>query len=69
MATLLQTDEEGAIFITENELRHALLKGEATSPGGDGITYPVLRLFQKVPGNPLLRLYNLCLGKGYVPQA
>ena len=66
---LLQTDEEDNVPITQDELRRALLKGKATSPGEDDMTYNVLRLLQKVPGNPLLQLYNLCFRKGYVPQA
>ena len=61
--------------ITEEELHRALSlslslsRGKATSPGDDGITYAVLRLLQRVPGKPLLRLYNLCLQNGCVPRA
>ena len=55
--------------ITSEELRIALVKGKATSPGDDGITYSVLRLIAQVPGNPLLRLYNMSLSSGVLPQA
>ncbi|KAK3893650.1 hypothetical protein Pcinc_002563 [Petrolisthes cinctipes] len=53
---------------TEEELRHALSRGRASSPGDDGVTYAVQRLLQQVPGNPLLRLFNLCLRDGCVPR-
>lgn len=68
-AALLSTDEEDDVAITEDELRRALARGKATSPGDDGITYAVLRALRDVPGNPLLQLYNLCFRLGYVPQA
>ncbi|KAK3884719.1 hypothetical protein Pcinc_011037 [Petrolisthes cinctipes] len=61
MSALLQDDDDDAEEITEEELRRALSRGRASSPGDDGITYAVLRLLQQVPGNPLLRMYNLCL--------
>ena len=66
---LLQEDDEDTVLITEDELHRALLKGKASSPGDDGITYSVLRLMHKVPGNPLLRLYNMCLRDGCLPRA
>ncbi|MPC87834.1 RNA-directed DNA polymerase from mobile element jockey [Portunus trituberculatus] len=69
MAALLEVDNEDGVPITPEELRRALARGKATSPGDDGITYSVLRLLLKVPGNPLLQLYNLCLSEGYVPPA
>jgi len=69
MAALLRTDEDDNVLITEDELRRALTRGKATAPGEDGITYQVLRLLLKVPGNPLLQLYNLCFSEGYVPRA
>lgn len=68
-AALLSPDEEDAVAVTEDELRRALDRGRATSPGDDGITYAVLRALRDVPGNPLLQLYNLCFRLGYVPQA
>ena len=68
-AALLSTDEEDDVAITADELRRALARGKATSPGDDGITYAVLRALLEVPGNPLLQLYNLCLRLGYLPQA
>ena len=66
---MLQEDDEDSVPITEDELRRSLFRGKASSPGDDGITYAVLRLLQRVPGNPLLRLYNMCLRDGCVPQA
>ncbi|XP_045106666.1 uncharacterized protein LOC123501726 [Portunus trituberculatus] len=66
---LLSTDEEDAVAISEDELRRALARGWATSPGDDGITYAVLRALRDVPGNPLLQLYNICFRLGHVPQA
>ena len=69
MAALLQSDDDDDVPLTDAELCRALSRGKASSPGDDGITYTVLRLLQQVPGNPLLRLYNLCLRDGYVPQA
>ena len=60
-SALLQYDSDEAVQITEGELRRALSRCKVTSPGDDSITYAVLRLLQRVPGNPLLRLYNLCL--------
>ena len=68
-AALLGKDEEDDVVITEGELRRALTQGKASAPGDDGITYAVLRALLDVPGNPLLRLYNLCFRLGYVPQA
>ena len=65
---LLQDDDEDSVMITEDELRRALLRGKASSPGDDGITYNILRLLQRVPGNPLLRLYNMCLRDGCLPR-
>lgn len=65
---LLIKDEEDDVPITPDELRRALAHGTASAPGDDGITYSVLRLLQKVPGNPLLQLYNLCFRMGYVPE-
>ena len=41
-------------MITEDELQHALTRNKATASGDDGITYPILRLLLKVPGNLLL---------------
>lgn len=55
--------------ITEWELRNALVKGKATAPGEDGITYSVLRLIAQVPGNPLLHLYRLSLSQGILPSS
>ena len=69
LSALLQDDDDDAEPITEEELRRALSRGKASSPGDDGITYAVLRLLQQVPGNPLLRLYNLCLRHGCLPLA
>lgn len=68
MGAILEEDDEDALPFTE-ELRRALARGKATVPGDDGITYSVLRLLQKVPENPLLHFYNLCLSLGYVPIA
>lgn len=67
-APLLSKDEDDDIAITEDELRRALNRDKATTPGDDGITYSALRLLLEVPGNPLLQLYNLCLRRGHVPQ-
>lgn len=67
-AALLKKDEEEDIPITKDELCYALVRRKATAPGDDGITYSALRLLLKVPGDPLLQLYNLCLRHGYVPQ-
>ncbi|MPC54158.1 Retrovirus-related Pol polyprotein from type-2 retrotransposable element R2DM [Portunus trituberculatus] len=69
MSALLQEDDDDAELITEEELRRALSQGKASSPGDDGITCAVFRLLQQVPGNPLLRLYNLCLLQGCAPRA
>ncbi|XP_042227380.1 uncharacterized protein LOC121869881 [Homarus americanus] len=69
MAALLKVDEEDTVVITEEELRRVLIRGRATVPGDDDVTYSVLRLLLKVPGNPLLLLYNLCLCTGYVLNA
>ena len=69
VSALLQQDDEESVQVTEDELRRALFRGRASSPGDDGITYAVLRLLHRVPGNPLLRLYNLCLRDGCVPLA
>ncbi|KAK3868773.1 hypothetical protein Pcinc_025811 [Petrolisthes cinctipes] len=69
MSALLKDDDDDAEQITEEELRRALSRGRGSSPGDDSITYAVLRLLQQVPGNPLLRLYNLCLHDGCVPRA
>lgn len=69
MAALLRADEDDDVLITEDELRRALTRCKATAPGDDGVTYQVLRLLLKVPGNPLLQLYNLCFSRGYVPAA
>lgn len=66
---LLQVDEEDDEPITPHELLRALAKGKASAPGEDGITYPVLRLLLKVPGNPLLQLFNMCFQRGHVPRA
>ncbi|MPC58629.1 Retrovirus-related Pol polyprotein from type-1 retrotransposable element R2 [Portunus trituberculatus] len=67
MAALLEDEEEDAIPITEEELRCPLARGKATAPGDDGITYSVLRLLQRVPGNPLLCLYNLFFSQCCAP--
>lgn len=40
-----------------------------SAPGEDGITYSVLRILQKVPDNPLLKLFNRCFKKECVPEA
>lgn len=64
MSALLREDEEDDILITEEELRRALAKSKVTTPVDDGVTYQVLRLLQRVPGNPLPQLYNLCFSKG-----
>ncbi|KAG7164024.1 putative RNA-directed DNA polymerase from mobile element jockey-like 53, partial [Homarus americanus] len=69
MAALLKVDGEDTVEITKEELQRALIQGRATAPGDDGVTYLVLRLLQKVPGNPFLLLCNLCLRTGYVPNA
>ncbi|XP_064120218.1 uncharacterized protein LOC135224825 [Macrobrachium nipponense] len=67
MAALLESDKEDKELITEDELRRAVMGKKNSAPGDDGLTYQVLRLLQKVPGNPLLQLYNLCYQHGYVP--
>ena len=69
MGALLHADEEDDIPLTADELRRALARTNTTAPGDDGITYQVLRLLQKVPGNPLLKLFNLCFVRGHVPSA
>ncbi|MPC33903.1 hypothetical protein E2C01_027271 [Portunus trituberculatus] len=69
MFALVQPDDDNGVPITKGELLRALSKGKASSPGDDGVTYAVLRLLQKVPGNPLLRLFDLCLRDGHLPQA
>jgi len=69
MTALLKKDDQEDLPVTEDELRRALAGMKLTAPGDDGLTYQVLRLLQKVPGNPLLQLYNLCLHQGYVPPA
>ena len=69
VGALLQQDDEDSVPITEDELRRALFRGKASAPGDDGITYSVLRLLHRVPGSPLLRLYNMCLRVGCVPTA
>lgn len=55
--------------ITEWELSNARLKGKATAPGEDGITYSVLRHIAQVPGSPLLHLYRLSLSQGIIPSS
>ena len=67
MTALLRADEDDNLFITEDELRRALARGKATTHGNDGVTYQVLHLFFKVPGNLLLWLYNHRLSRGYLP--
>ena len=67
MSAILEGEDNAEI--TEDELHRAIAKGKATSPGDDDITYSVLRLLEKVPGNPLLRLYNLSICEGRVPTA
>ena len=69
MAALLKPDEDDDVPLTEDELRRALAGTKTTAPGDDGLTYQVLRLLQKVPGNPLLHLFNLCFRQGHVPSA
>ena len=69
MAALLTPDEEDEVPLTEAELQRALTGSKNTAPGDDGLTYQVLRLLRKVPGNPLLRLFNLCYRLGHVPTA
>ncbi len=69
MAALLRADEDDDILITGDELQRALARSKVTAPGDDGVTYQVLRLLLKVPGNPLLQLYNLCFRMGCVPRA
>jgi len=61
------TDPSDFAEITEWELNNALIKGKASAPGEDGITYSVLRLIAQVPGNPLLHLYRLSLSQGILP--
>ena len=58
-----------APLITPHELCTALLKGRASSPGEDGITYDLLRHLSAVPGNPLLALYNLSLQTATLPDS
>ncbi|XP_042891046.1 uncharacterized protein LOC122265711 [Penaeus japonicus] len=69
MNALLKLDEQDDIPLTEDELRRALAGTKTTAPGDDGLTYQVLHLIQKVPGNLLLHLFNLCFRQGYVPSA
>ena len=68
MGALLRPDEDDDRAITEHELQRALTGSKNSSPGDDCITYQVLRLLQKVPGNPLLQLFNLCLRRGHIPS-
>ena len=42
VSAFLHEDDEESVLVTEDELRCALLKGKASSPGEDGITYAVL---------------------------
>ncbi|XP_068206208.1 uncharacterized protein [Palaemon carinicauda] len=65
----MELDEEDKELITEDELRRAVMGNKNFAPGDDVLTYQVLRLLQKVPGNPLLQLYNVCDQHGYVPAA
>ncbi|MPC49120.1 hypothetical protein E2C01_042913 [Portunus trituberculatus] len=67
-SALLRKDEDDEVPITEDELRRTLARSKATAPGNDGVIYQVLRHL-KVPGNPLLQLYNLCFRRRYVPRA
>ena len=69
MAAILAPDEEDEVPLSEYELQRALTGSKNSAPGDDGLTYQVLRLLQKVPGSPLLQLFNLCLRRGYVPSA
>lgn len=69
VSALLQEDDEEGVLNTEDELRHALPRGRASSPRDDRINYYVLRLLHLVSGNPLIRLYNMCPRAGCVPHA
>ena len=69
MDNLLQAEEEDDVPITSDELQRALARCMASAPGDDGNIYSVLRLLQKVPGDPLLQLFNLCFQSGHVPRA
>lgn len=62
-------DDENDVTIIKAELHRALTNANITASGDDGITYLVLSHLQQVPDDPLLRLYNLCLQQGHVPQA
>ena len=53
MAALLKPEEDDDVPLTEDELRRALAGTKTTAPGDDGLTYQVLCLLQKVPGNSL----------------
>ncbi|XP_068245268.1 uncharacterized protein [Palaemon carinicauda] len=68
-SALLNSHEKDDVPITKEELRRALAKSKKSAPGDHGITYAVLCTLIKVPGNPRLQLYNLCLCLGYVPLA
>ncbi|KAK8744793.1 hypothetical protein OTU49_000617, partial [Cherax quadricarinatus] len=66
---MLSKADDCNIPFTNYELDAALTKGNSTSPGEDGITYNILRLLCRVPGNPLLELYNMRYVTGELPQS
>lgn len=57
------------MLITENELLRTFTRSETTAPGGDGITYSIIRLLLNVPGIPFLQLFIRCFLREYVPPA
>ena len=61
--------DECDVPYTEWELDAALARGRSTSPGEDGVTYNIIRLLRRVPGNPLLVLYNMSHAEGQLPTS
>ena len=55
--------------ITREELLAARKSSSDTAPGDDGITYSMLAAVCQVEGDPLLKLYNMSLTQGELPQA
>ena len=66
-ATSLPDDTDRPI--TRDELLRARRMSSDTAPGKDGITYSMLNAVCSVEGDPLLRLFNMSLAQGALPEA
>ena len=66
-AAVLQADDTDQP-ITRDELLRAQKTSGDTAPGDDGITYSMLNVVCHVEGDPLLRLFNMSLTQGVLPE-